>query len=201
MRTFIVVSLAGLAAVLIAATPGRMDSPRNQEPEEISRLHESIRLRFQDRKAFGMLRILPNQFHGVRTFQPENATEQAVVGRLQQKGYEVALYLVGRKALESPALDPRRHMVQGPAFITPGKEYPQADTLLADGRAALISLLEKGDGYSLQTSGWTVAMRPLRATNQTCVECHGGLKTGDALGVAMYAYRVTSTWPLQSNRP
>jgi hypothetical protein len=50
-----------------------------------------------------MQRILPNGYHGVRQFRSENATEQAVVDQLQQKGYEVALYLAGRNVAIIPA--------------------------------------------------------------------------------------------------
>ena len=68
------------------------------------------------------------------------------------------------------------------------------DTLLDDGRRALLSF-QKGEGYDIRKAGWTVAMRPLRASNERCVQCHvaGGaeskLKIGDALGAAMYVYR------------
>ena len=199
MRMIISVSFIALAAVLIAATPARLDSI----PDEISRLDECIQLRFLDAKAFGMRRILPMQYHGLRTFQPENATERAVVDQLRQKGYEVAFYLVGRNALTDQTqvrmLNPRRSPVQGPAFITPIRagEFPQPDTLLDDGRRALL-WFQKGEGYDIGKAAWTVAMRPLRASNQGCVQCHVAatasagdpkLKIGDALGVALYVYR------------
>ncbi len=87
MRTLTLASFTAIAAVLIAAPLARLDSA----PDEISRLDNCIQLRFLDTKAFGMSRILPMQFHGIRTFQPENATERAVVEHLRHKGYEVAL--------------------------------------------------------------------------------------------------------------
>ncbi len=191
MRTLILSSFTAIAAVLIAAPLARLDSV----PDEISRLDNCIQLRFLDTKAFGMSRILPMQFHGIRTFQPENATERSVVERLRHEGYKVALYLVGRNALaaQTPflSLNPRRSVVQGPAFITPvhDGELPPPDTLLADGRRALLSF-QKGDGYDIRKDGWTVAMRPLRASNQKCVQCHNSeLKIGNALGAALYVYR------------
>lgn len=171
-------------------------------------LDQCIQLRFLNGTTFGMRRILPFEYHGVRVFQPENACERTVVDRLAQKGYEVALYLAGRNVLaitDGPALlDPRRSRIQDPAFITPvhRDEFPEPDTLLADGRSALIAF-QKSDGYDIEKSGWTVAMRPLRARNETCVQCHttglgsegylaaadSGLKAGDPLGVALYVYR------------
>jgi hypothetical protein len=150
-----------------------------------------------------MSRILPWQFHGVRTFQPENPTEFAVVNQLQSKGYEVALYLAGRNILTTPSpavaltLDTRRFGVQGPAYITrlrDPKELPGPDGLLPDSRAALVSF-QSGAGYDIRKGEWTVAMRPLRASNTACLQCHNaaaggsGLKIGDALGVVLYVYR------------
>lgn len=195
MRMISFVSFVALATMRIAATPARLDSV----PDAISLLDECIQLRFLDAKAFGMRRILPMQYHGLRTFQPENATERAVVDQLRQRGYEVAFYLVGRNALADRTFDPRRSAVQGPAFITPihWGEFPQPDALLDDGRRALLSF-QKREGYEIRKAGWTVAMRPLRASNEACVQCHLAdaastanpkLKIGDALGVALYVYR------------
>ena len=174
------------------AAPARLDTV----PDEISRLDECIQLRFLDAKAFGMRRILPMQYHGLRSFVPENATERAVVDQLQQKNYEVAFYLVGRNALDAQSpfttLLPRRSVAQGPAFITPvqERELPQPEILLEEGRRALISF-QTGQGYDIRKAGWTVAMRPLRASSEKCVQCHAadGVKMGDPLGAALYVYR------------
>ena len=207
MRTAIYLSLTTLTA-LLAAAPVRLDSARDPGSPEIARLDTCIQARFLDRTTFGMRRILPNMYHGIRIFRPENDTEQSVVDRLQQKGYQVALYLVGRNALA--ALSSRvggapRAGVQGPAFITPVHrgEFPEPESLLADGRRALLSF-QKSEGYDIRKDGWTVAMRPVRASRQACVQCHtsgiasfgsaGGaaaLRMGDPLGVALYVYRRT----------
>lgn len=194
MRKIIFASFIAFGVVLIHAAPARLDSG----PDPIAALNECIQTRFLDAKAFGMRRILPMQYHGLRTFQPENATEQAVVDQLRRKGHEVAFYLLGRNALtDRPQIQmiyPRRSGLQGPAFITAVREgeLPQPDTLLDNGRRALLSFA-KGEGYDIPKAGWTVAMRPLRASNERCVQCHirsnPELKIGDALGVAMYIYR------------
>ena len=206
MRTLMAVSFTALATILIAAGPSRLDSPKNSEPPHISRLDECIQRRFLATKTFGMSRVLPREFHGIRMFQPENATERAVVSELKQKGYEVAFYLAGRNTL-TPALL-RRSLVQGPAYITPVHEeqLPNSADLLADSRDALISF-ETSGGYDIRKAGWMVAMRPLRASNETCVQCHiagpgsagsqflgvpSQLKIGDPLGVAMYVYRTAN---------
>jgi hypothetical protein len=194
MCTRIVVSLIPL---LLSAS--------NSGTEVLSGFNECIQQRFLDTGVFGMNRILP--LHGINQFRPANAKERAAVNGLEQKGYEVALFLAGRQILSPsdgsivggfPFIDPRSG-VQGPAYITHfanTNDLPNPAALLTDARTALTSF-DTGDGYEVQKDGWTVMMRPLRATSQTCVQCHtrgaGGanasLKVGDALGVVLYVYR------------
>ena len=164
--------------------------------------------RFQDRTTFGMGRMgrRKQPHRDVRSFTSENPAEQSVIDGLHAKGYEVLVYLAGRKIMQTPpASTSNRHRygVQGPALITntsmPARP-PSKDWLLAESRTALESF-QIGDGYVLKRGAWTVAMRPLRATNSGCISCHtsgiasGGegskdkLAVGDAIGVAIYAYR------------
>ena len=151
-----------------------------------------------------MRRILPNQYHGVRQFRPENATEQAVVNDLQNKGYQVALFLAGRNvmiALQSTlALAPYRYNVQGPAYITRvnPQALPSAADLLDEGRRAM-EYFQSAQGYNVQKDGWTVAVRPLRATNEACVQCHNSMgahvEMNDALGAILYVYKKPASAP------
>lgn len=177
-------------SVLAAAAPPTIP---NAVPNEIARLDECIQIRFLDRKSFGMSRIAV-AYHGMRRFQPENPSEITIVDQLRQKGIEVAAYLVGRQALSpQPFLTPRARL-QGPASITllPDTRLPDEESLFSDGKAALASI-GQGSGVDLKRGEWSVAMRPLRASNQGCVQCHttvsGAPKIGDALGVVMYVYR------------
>jgi hypothetical protein len=92
-------------------------------------------------------------------------------------------------------LEPHRYTVQGPAFITPLKvaELPHPEALLEASRAAL-EAFDKNKTYgNVPNSEWTVALRPLRASNEACVQCHNAagahVKMNDVLGVAMYVYK------------
>jgi hypothetical protein len=192
MRILILVSLAA-HFTLPLATP---------EPDELNRLDDCIQRRFLARTTFGMGRVLPDQFRGVRQFRPENADEQAVVNQLREKGYQVALYLAGRNVLTDPSRNPLlpsyRYAVQGPAYIThleKPEELPRPDSLLEASRAALAAF-NAGQAYrNIQKGDWTVALRPLRASNEACVQCHNAagahVKISDALGVVMYVYKRT----------
>ncbi|HYL77721.1 MAG TPA: hypothetical protein VEU96_26135 [Bryobacteraceae bacterium] len=188
-----------MRTLILTAVAAHLTLPPMQHPEELSQLNECIQHRFQDRTSFGMRRILPNQFHGVRQFRPENAAEQAVVNRLEEKGYQVALYLAGRSVATNPALAPGlapyRYGVQGPAYITRlsnAPELPRPEALFEESRTAL-DAFKTGQGYDIKKGDWTVALRPLRATNAACVQCHNNtganVKLNDPLGVVMYVYR------------
>ena len=163
-------------------------------PPEITRLDECIQTRFLDRKAFGMSRIAVPSFHGMRVFQPENPTEITVVNQLRQRGIELAIYLVGQQTLSPQPFPTPRARLQGPASITllAHSAPPVEEALFADGKAALASI-GPCPGSDLKEGEWSVAMRPLRASNQACIQCHttvnGAPKIGDALGVVMYVYR------------
>jgi len=188
MRTLISISLAGSLTFAV-----------NSPPEEINRLDECIQKRFLDRKAFGMERVARLDYHGVRLFRPENATEQAVITALGQKGYEVALYLAGRNVTTTPPplseLAAYRYGIQGPAYIrrfSDVKGAPSPASLLEESRNAL-KIFETGDGYEIQKGGWTVALRPLRASSPACIQCHNAtgarVNMGEPIGVVMYAYK------------
>ena len=153
-----------------------------------------------------MQRIAPGDHRsgaGGDFFFPENLTEQAMIAGLGAQHYEVGFFLLGRLALSTPIaptfVAPRRTGVQGPAYITQLRtdDLPKPEALLEQARAALLSF-DTGDGYNVQHGDWTIAMRPLRASTQKCVQCHVAntgplaLKVGDALGVAMYVYRSKS---------
>jgi len=143
-----------------------------------------------------MKRILPMEYHGIRTFEPENVAEKSVVNQLVAERYDVAFYLAGRGVLTAPPLvDPRRTRVQGPAFITRDRveQFPQPDVLLAESRAALTAF-DEGRSNDIHIADWTVMARPIRASKDNCVQCHSAasgraVKIGDPLGVALYVYR------------
>jgi hypothetical protein len=175
--------------------------PSSRVPLEVDQLDTCIQNRFVDMRAMGMRRVLPRAYHGVLDFAPENPVETSVIQQLKAKDMEVVFYLVGRGVLgesTGPFLNPRRAGVQGPAFITPSHNFPAPDELLTESRTALKSVDRGADISPIRHGEWTIAMRPLRAHQGRCVECHvpqgaTGLKIGDALGVAMYAYRERPT--------
>jgi hypothetical protein len=189
-----------MRTLILAALAAHLTLPPIQKPDELSQLNDCIQQRLVGSTTFGMRRILPNGgSHGIRQFRAENFAEQAAINQLERKGYEVALYLAGRNVMAAPSrarmVAMYRYGVQGPAYITrihDAGELPGQDALLEESRGALANF-GTGQGYEIQRGDWTVALRPLRATNQTCVQCHNAsganVKMNDVLGVAMYVYR------------
>jgi len=198
MRHRIVLTLGFFLVGLV--TGAELPTAPHPDPDAWRQLADSIQQRFLNIGVFGMNRILPT--HGIQQFRPESAQEREAVEQLQQKGYEVALYLAGRGILGAAEPTPNfRRGVQGPAFITHmahPEELPQPAALLPQARKALASF-DTGQGYDLRIDDWDVRVRPLRASSQVCVQCHvhgsgganPGLKLGDALGVVMYVSRAT----------
>jgi hypothetical protein len=89
-------------AVLLIAATANITSLVTPAEDPIAPLNKCVQQRFQARKVFGMNRVLPYRAHGIREFQPENVTELNVLTDLEDKGYQVALFLVGRYALDTP---------------------------------------------------------------------------------------------------
>jgi hypothetical protein len=195
-----------LSLTLFGAALFNLPQPVDSDP--VARLNDCIQQRFLGTRTFGISRVLPNRYHGVVQFQPENAAEAAAVDDLTRKGYQVAWFLAGRHVLDpAPPLSfPARYGLQGPAYManmTAAIALPDHDELLAECRKAMAAFAGQSgnNGYDVRKGDWVVAMRPLRATNDNCVLCHtvgpGTLirddshrpKSGDALGVAMYVYR------------
>jgi hypothetical protein len=185
-------ALLSLTATLTlsAATPPVI---KPTVPVEISRLDECIQIRFLDRREFGINRMGVST-HGMRMFRPENPTEESIVDELRQKGLEVAAYLVGRQALAKMPFQTPRSRLQGPASITMREDTKFADEafVFSEGKTALASI-GQGLGYDVKKGDWTIAIRPLRASNQACIQCHTAVdnapKLGDALGVVTYVFR------------
>jgi hypothetical protein len=69
---------------------------------------------------------------------------------------------------------------------------------LFDKMAQLPDMQQIGSNVQLESNPWKITAVPIRASSQACVKCHnshnlsgekGEVKLGDALGIAMYAYR------------
>jgi hypothetical protein len=170
-------------------------------------LDRHVQERFKDTdKGFGFARMLPNwafetdesgqrrlrqhilgrpvQALAAPSFEAENASEQAALRDLEQEGITAILYLGSRQAV-----------VKGPVVLTPAATgdaasapaFPNPSELRAPGARAL-NAFGGTESYAFSASGWEFIAKPVRASAQSCVECHDAA-LGQVIGVALYGYR------------
>lgn len=178
-------------------------------------------------KSLGMSRVAAPVSFGLhyqpnvtsrRDFDPENPAEASIVGEMERRQLQVGLYVFGRAAAAAgPTLRDYRAL-KGPAAITEGtprpawypplarlaaQTAPHGDTLpdweaiypLA--RRAMKSFQDGGKGFETTLDSWSIAVRPLIASQQRCVACHNNpvysrvasAKLGEPLGGVIYAFR------------
>jgi len=187
----------GLVAVGLAAF---------QQPSasSIDELNDVVQNRLHNTKGAGMARITTVKEH-FRGFDPAGPEARVAVGRLERRGFTVALYLGGLNLLNPPMskqewekLSPHdRNAISNPLPIT-GREIPAGMPagweLWETGQKALTAFA-KADRYESSIGRWSIDARPVRVDRQECITCHAGrggdrevLKIGDAVGVAMYVY-------------
>lgn len=137
-------------------------------------------------------------------FKPENAREMTVVRDLEHANRRVVFYLASRRVLRTMpgpgSWEPKDGwgIIKGPVQITSAVSAgldaddsapPRARDLWDDSRRAMESFV-RGDSHEFVNAGWTFIARPVRASDESCVRCHGdAVKIGDAIGVAVYGYR------------
>ena len=199
----------------------------------LSAFNDSIQERFKvvDRN-FGYRRIIrPND--SAHNFKPDKAKELKDVADLKAEHLTVALYLTSRGVLTDPPKGPQSddknidpfslqenaitRVIKGPAVIT-GKDEQFSDLPkpieLWEQSAKALKSFDHNENYDFKMNGWQFSARPVRASQESCLQCHNpyyagpapmvvdiktgkeaakkdGLKLGDTLGVVLYAYKQT----------
>jgi hypothetical protein len=183
-------------------------------------LDRFVQARFKEiDRGFGYRRVVTLNDTPHR-FKPENAKEADVVSDLEQARLRVALYLAGRGVIGArpEAAQWERYVkkpIQGPAFVTAAgqssNDLPAPAELWEHSQKAM-EVFTDSDEYNFDVGKWKFTARPVRAAEQSCLECHAryaaspllllssegqaaasGLKpkplrVGDPLGVILYAY-------------
>jgi hypothetical protein len=195
-----------MAAFLMLAITTQAGADKLGEAVQLSRLlDELVQPRFQKNSGvFGTDRVI--RLHGHRDVVPIADLDQAEKRQLAKAHALNHDYVIGLLSVQhSPG------SYKGAAHRVPAKARPISRpplTLLTTraanqgtagtygetlhGRlwiAALSALpqLRKGDEATTSAGVWSVTLRPVKATQQSCIGCHRGAKKGDTLGVLMYA--------------
>lgn len=209
MRVELLIVMAGLIMQLQgeSLSPGAL----------VGAFDEQMQLRFLDSSlGLGMSRVcagkthysLSNLEHGVRrfpqptnptwsnprcgekdwiSFQPRNSQEQWVDGEIKRAKVEIWTLLVSavHRTLEGP--------------VVAGGTAPQD---MDDVRSQLLPRVAKTPISEGRLGMWRVTVKPVRASQESCIGCHTGdrtmhirpaqianLKLGDPLGYLVYLYR------------
>ena len=194
-------------------------TPRATRMEALDAFDQVVQQRFHDVIGFGMARVASQ-----RWFVPKTQEEKDAVNGIKRSGYEVCLYLVGRTVLQDVPEwrresqlkmgSSREHMMNGPVFV--GKEtirgLPDSRAMWEPARTAFRMFENGTTPDSFENWGWTIEARPVKASEEQCLSCHGydlrvtfkpgeksyrierdkernQLRVGDPVGVLFYAYR------------
>lgn len=172
------------------------DSPLND-------LDKFIQRRFQERDvSFGISRVLPSTYHQRENarfaavhFAPRNDEELLTTNALRDEGWKVGLFLVGRGILDKKPKkelwdDPNneyyaRKPINNPILITPQtkvEELPPAYELWDESQKAMKSFSRDKEQYTFTAGQWQMLARPIRATQQACLQCHQGNTSPNVYG-------------------
>jgi hypothetical protein len=181
--------------------------------DAIDALNHVVQKRFHTVIGFGMARIATE-----KKFVPETEEEKAAVNSLKKAKLRVGLYLAGRLVLEPKPSESQwgqygiGRAISHPIFLgsqTKLKELPRQLDLWEQAQKALAAFTQGKDLYEFTVGEWSVRARPVRASDQSCLQCHSqdyrlvypymgtigyenkgknSLQIGDPIGVMLYAY-------------
>lgn len=182
-----------LRLALLSLTVFRFAAPSEETPllpprAIVAALDEQLQLRFvDDRSGFGFERLCRPMTHrsvGLSPdncinlqwslFQPRNQQETWVQREANRANIEVLTFLTGKNT--------RLH---GPLALT---NDPHTDLT----RLRRLVIEARKSHREEAIDDWQVIVRPVRASRKSCLECHQGLRVGDAIADLIYLYRRAS---------
>lgn len=165
-------------------------------PALVADLDQLVQDRLADTRTgiFGISRVLPV---GHPDFKPESDCEAKTVNAIAEAGWDVTVYF-GSLGLMQPVAT-AGDVSRGAPVVSraPGVESPQPASLREEAQKAFAAFAAGASAAEFRAGSWSVAARPVRASAQSCVDCHNHrrmvpserkLVKGDLLGVSMYAF-------------
>lgn len=199
--------------------------------KEVEKFNSLILNRFLTQPSFGFGRMVPiptPSLHlsgnytqsRIEQFSPKEGDEKNRAEDFEKKGWKVGLYLFGKHANKTFIISNAEsetninYRLFKPIAITKNikdDELAKPEKLLEKVKAAFIEfqLNEKDEKkvFEFNTDGWWYFAKPVRAVNQSCVDCHidnrvpmplrtgkfefRTRKIGDVNGVLVYGFKKT----------
>lgn len=171
---------------------------------------------------FGISRIITiNGHESVAYFKPRNDHEKRLMARIQAAGrkYTISFLHCAHVPGKYPGFETankkrlpgeRVSRVEAQPHLTPllayqpGKAQPERISLGSPGIAReewtkvqklavdAMPRLKKGKDVETNQGDWLIVMRPVTASQDSCLKCHSGAKAGDTLGVMVYSISKTA---------
>lgn len=178
---------------------------------------KSIQLRFLTAPNFGMRRMEPpgpTNPH-FEQFSPKTAAEMASVAGFEANNWDVGIYLFGKRTQPKANTKTEKFEIKYRLFdpLPVTRDLKRSDllrskTLLTEVKKAFLHFQQPDSpnhaGSTFDIGEWSYVARPVRAVQQSCLECHkdyvvtkklddGKFKfrkrqIGDANGVLVYAF-------------
>ena len=207
---------ATAAASAVIAIPGlRADtsSDKMTAAQVVELLDGLVQRRFlEDNGKFGLMR-LPPPVSGHDTVQyklhAQDSGEKEVIHAVDASEYEYLVeflhctHVPGRK--QYPPAEPEKAGVKSITLVAaksastpfPPYSFPKerkqfctdTEEPIVKQANSVFGRLAKGAAVDTALGTWQVSFRPVRASKQSCLNCHAGAKMGDTLGVMAYAVR------------
>ncbi len=179
---------------------------RRSKPADqiIDDFDKSIQRRFLTDPYFGIRRIQPlgptnphfEQFH------PKNDKERASVAAFESGNWDVGIYLFGRRA--TPKVDNGselegfeiRYRLFDPLPVTKGlktQKLRRSQKLLERVKKAFLEFQTPNsrseNEFEFDMGEWAYVARPVRAVNQSCLQCHKDYVVTEKLGDGKFKFR------------
>jgi len=195
--TLVLLSVAGFAPSRSQPNGKKVDAPL-----KVAELLDSIvQPRFQkDAGVFGMGRVMSVNGHNfVARFKPADEAEVRVLNQANayDRDYLISfLHMTHVPGKYKHPGDERPGTANPKPYLTPLAVRDVNDVMVGsrvDARTLekvvlkVLPRLRTGANAQAPFDKWLVVMRPVRALQSSCLSCHTGAKTGDTLGVMVYA--------------
>ncbi len=206
----VMVSLLAAAALLpVHRVSGErsVEASAGGDAPDIDRFNATIQTRFLTEPFFGIARMAPREPQPLRSshvasFHPKNGEETELFGSFQKDGWDVGLYLYGRRAHpDERRKDPMekfriRYRVNEPLPITPDlkvKDLPNPKKLMEEVKRAFIKFQSAGGGaeksVEFSRGKWNFVAKPVRVMNDNCLKCHTDYVITEKLGNNQFKFR------------
>lgn len=170
----------------------------------IEQFDAAIQQRFLTEPNFGIRRIQPINPPGphLEYFSPINDEEKQSVAAFEEDGWNVSLYLFGRRAnprivkgkeTEKFSINYRLNPPLPITSETQKVNLPRAKELIKEVKAAFIEFQTPDspnkNNYEFKIGKWSYVAKPVRAVNESCLKCHTDYVITEKIGDHRYKFR------------